>query len=232
MKIFFLLISISSYYMSGFSQKPDTIGAAALFTKMMGQINPKHTNWVKSTAATVNQKKQTETEVKVQATNWAVLGSLNNADIEALCFLVLMQASKSAQEDLKAIMAKVKSINEQKAKQRQLLSAMQKEKAMSAIQMDSFKFLNNRTKAFRNGNNPDAIKLVRSGAANKSISKAEVDAMLKQTKSDLDSMNEMGEMESLRLQMAMDRMSKMMSTLSNLLKKISDSVKSITQNLK
>ena len=35
-------------------------------------------------------------------------------------------------------------------------------------------------------------------------------------------MSEMGEMESLRLQMAMDWMSKMMSTLSNLLKKISD----------
>ena len=35
---------------------------------------------------------------------------------------------------------------------------------------------------------------------------------------DLDSLSEMGEMESLRLQMAMDRLSKLMSTLSNLLK--------------
>jgi len=51
-------------------------------------------------------------------------------------------------------------------------------------------------------------------------------------KNDLDSMSEMGEMESLRLQMAMDRMSKMMSTLSNLLKKISDTSSQITQNLK
>jgi hypothetical protein len=34
-------------------------------------------------------------------------------------------------------------------------------------------------------------------------------------------MSELGETESLRLQMAMDRMSKMMSTLSNMLKKIS-----------
>lgn len=51
-------------------------------------------------------------------------------------------------------------------------------------------------------------------------------------KSDLDSMSEMGEMESLRLQMAMDRRSKMMSTLSNLLKKISDTADGITANLK
>lgn len=49
---------------------------------------------------------------------------------------------------------------------------------------------------------------------------------------DIDAMSEMGEMESLRLQMAMDRLSKMMSTLSNLLKKTSDTASSITQNLK
>lgn len=51
-------------------------------------------------------------------------------------------------------------------------------------------------------------------------------------KNDLDSMSEMGEMESLRLQMAMDRRSKMMSTLSNLLKKVSDTSATITGNLK
>jgi hypothetical protein len=44
--------------------------------------------------------------------------------------------------------------------------------------------------------------------------------------------SEMGEMESLRLQMAMDRMSKMMSTLSNMLKKMAETAEGITQNLK
>ena len=51
-------------------------------------------------------------------------------------------------------------------------------------------------------------------------------------KADLDAMSELGETESLRLQMAMDRMSKMMSTLSNMLKKISCTASQITQNLK
>jgi hypothetical protein len=51
-------------------------------------------------------------------------------------------------------------------------------------------------------------------------------------KKNLDSMNDLGETESLRLQMAMDRLSKMISTLSNILKKISDTAESITQNLK
>ena len=43
---------------------------------------------------------------------------------------------------------------------------------------------------------------------------------------------ENGELESLRLQTAMDRVSKTMSTLSNILKKLSDTQSSITQNLK
>ena len=51
----------------------------------------------------------------VQTTTWAVLGSMNGADIEAIAFLVLMAASKSAQEDLKGIMASVKSINDSKS---------------------------------------------------------------------------------------------------------------------
>lgn len=49
---------------------------------------------------------------------------------------------------------------------------------------------------------------------------------------DSDSMSELGEMESLTLQMAMDRLSKLMATLSNLMKKISDTASAITQNLK
>ena len=62
--------------------------------------------------------------------------------------------------------------------------------------------------------------------------KADIDALVETMKNDLDSMSEMGEMESLRLQMAMDRLSKMMSTLSNILKKISDTANTITENLK
>lgn len=62
--------------------------------------------------------------------------------------------------------------------------------------------------------------------------KKDMDSATETVKNKLDSMSEMGEMESLRLQMAMDRLSKMMSTLSNILKKISDTASSITQNIK
>ena len=64
------------------------------------------------------------------------------------------------------------------------------------------------------------------------ITKRDIDDAVSAMKNDLDSMSEMGEMESLRLQMAMDRLSKMMSSLSNLLKKMSDTASQITANLK
>ena len=64
------------------------------------------------------------------------------------------------------------------------------------------------------------------------VTKKEMDILIESMKNDLDSMSEMGETESLRLQMAMDRLSKMMSTLSNILKKVSDTQQSIIQNLK
>jgi hypothetical protein len=62
---------------------------------------------------------------KSAKTSWSVLGSMPDADIEALCFLVLMEAAKSAQEDLKAVMAGVKAINAEKAKQRETLAQQQ-----------------------------------------------------------------------------------------------------------
>lgn len=58
--------------------------------------------------------------------SFAVLGSLNAADVEAVCFLVLMLAAKSAQEDLKAIMAHVKANNDAKAQQRSIVSTTEK----------------------------------------------------------------------------------------------------------
>jgi len=48
----------------------------------------------------------------------------------------------------------------------------------------------------------------------------------------LDSMNEMSEMTSLRLQMTMDRRSKFIQTLSSIMKKISSTADSLVQNLK
>ncbi len=234
MKLPVVLIFSSFLFISSvtIAQPVPTAEEEAFFTKLMSGINSKHVQWVKNTARETNEKKLSPEDIKAKTQAYAVLGSMNGQDIEALAFLVMMQAAKSAQEDLKAIMAKVKAINVQKAKQRELLSKMQQQRTMTAIQLDSFKLLQNRTLALQQGRNADSIKFVRSSGRNQQVSKADIDAMKDKLKSDLDSMSEMGEMESLRLQMAMDRMSKTMSTISNLLKKISKTADDIVQNLK
>jgi chromosome segregation ATPase len=77
-----------------------------------------------------------------------------------------------------------------------------------------------------------AARAPRGQAASLRASTAELDQAIDEVKAELDSLSELGETESLRLQMAMDRMSKLMSTLSNILKKISETSGQITQNLK
>jgi hypothetical protein len=59
-----------------------------------------------------------------------------------------------------------------------------------------------------------------------------VDADLAELKRQLDELSMADELDEMRLQLAMDRMSKVMSTMSNILKKQSDTSSTITQNLK
>jgi hypothetical protein len=60
----------------------------------------------------------------------------------------------------------------------------------------------------------------------------EIETLRQRIKSKLDSTGEMGDMDSLRLQMEMDRLSKLMSTLSALLKKASETETEIIRNIK
>lgn len=181
------------------------------------------------------------------------IGAVGDADIEALAFLVLMQAAHSAQEDLKAIMAQVKAINASREGVRQMLDRLERDLAKNqGLSPDApvkpapdgcLKLgVECATLAGPVGDDVDAefasalVRKAYDGAVGKGVfTKADLDSAVDKAKGKLDSMSEMGEMgemESLRLQMAMDRMSKMMSTLSNLLKKISDTSNEIVQNLK
>ena len=143
-------------------------------------------------------------QVEASRANFNVGIQMQESDVETLAFLVHIQASKSAREDLKAIMDSVKEINKSK---------------------EAFRDDSNKAKA-EDIDFESAFQLL-AVLCGKAI-ESETDAV----QDKLDSLSEMGEMESLRLQMAMDRRSKLMSTLSNLLKKISDTQSQIVQNLK
>lgn len=235
--VFGLLFPFLATAQEEFSASPE---AEAFFNSAMSQINARHVSWIKNTAREMNARNLPSDSALSKSRTYGVLGSMNGQDIEAIAFLVLMQASKSAQEDLKAIMAHVKAINDQKEKLRSASALLKSNQNITRIKLDSLKSVSNQTQVIQKQNNLRNIQPVRTVAldstkpvrANTPVTKAEINTTKDKLKNDLDSMSEMGEMESLRLQMAMDRMSKMMSTLSNLLKKISDTAQGIIQNLK
>jgi hypothetical protein len=119
-------------------------------------------------------------------------------DIEDLP-LVMMEASESAQEDLKTLLAGMQAIIARRNRLQRLIADLKRDVAGNV-------WGDNRVE--------------------------DLQAIKDELKSKLDSLSEMDEMESLRLQMAMDRLSKMMSTLSNILKKSNDTARSLVQNLK
>lgn len=62
---------------------------------------------------------------------YANLGFMSDADIMAMCFLILMQAAKSAQEDLKSIMNDVNDTNDKKEKLRALADKVREKSTTS-----------------------------------------------------------------------------------------------------
>ena len=174
------------------------------------------------------------------------LGALADGDIMALAFIVMMEAAKSAREDLRAIMDGVRAINAAKRALRELAARISRDVARNPCRGAAVRALDlsaglGSERAYHKAElpqlDPDAPGGVRLAAvdlwpAGKLARRAELETILDDLKRRLDDLSEMGEMESLRLQMAMDRLSKLMTTLSNLLKKASETAQAITQNLK
>lgn len=134
-------------------------------------------------------------------------------DIDAAVLLVMLEASKSAQEDLKAIMAGVKSANADRA----------------------------RTPAPRSSAAPCSGKTTADWRAcmrqiETKVAKLPADperaALIRSINAGIDSMSEMGEMNQLKLQQMMDRRTKLMEMLSNLMKRVSDTNDSLIANVK
>jgi hypothetical protein len=169
------------------------------------------------------------------------MGGLGEGDIAEIVFLVMMQASKDAENDLRQIMAEAKAIAAAKQKLRELINPAGREFAAAAAS-------NGKTPASAPCNIP-ACRALADGAMRLStmtaqtrhplrysvpgqMSYAQAQQELDKMKQDLDSMSELGETESLKLQMAMDRRSKAIEMLSNVMKKMDATSSAIVQNLK
>lgn len=232
MKYIFIWL-FSSIVLTFSSPAQPTIPADAqkLYDKFMSQIKPAHKNWVLQTAQKIKQQAYTQQDIMTASRSYANLNGLAGADIDALAFLVIMNAAKSAQEDIKNLMIEVNNINKQKEQLRKMQNQLkQANSKLSKSQYDSIQ----KAVYVINSVHTQKIKMETSSLQMKQStwSVADVNTLQNNMKSELDSMTEMGQAESVRLQMIMDRQSKLITALSNILKKISDTASSITQNLK
>jgi hypothetical protein len=166
-------------------------------------------------------------------------------DIAELAFVVLMEATRDADQDLREIMAGVKAITKAKAQLRKLLAKVQRDVAANIGASDGQLTFTadglGDEQSYHDAALPVADPAESSGVRYVPIdlspgaavtTEDQLGAIRDDLRDRLDSMNEMSEMTSMRLQMAMDRRSKFVETLSNIMKKIDDTSSAIVQNMK
>jgi hypothetical protein len=157
---------------------------------------------------------------------------LSAMDIESMVQLVMFQIAQDSEADLKDMLNEMQKQQKYKAELRDLQEEIRKEKASShpsdtPCTSPNCRALEGRLRTLGAQLPPKARFTAPSIATMGDL--AGVEDKLKDS---LDSMSEIGEMESMRLQMAMDRMSKFMAALSNIEKKASDTSDAIITNLK
>lgn len=177
-------------------------------------------------------------DVKAAANAWAraTWPDVGGGDLGALEFIVLMQAAKSATEDVKAIMEAVKAINDAKAQAEERIAEIE-----AAIATKGGKAKSATKKKKRAKPAPSKTKVgldiwyapkLPELASIETMSLVELDAALEKLRDSRDSLAELGEEQQLRADGYTARGGKLMAELSNLLKKIADVGAGILGNLK
>lgn len=150
----------------------------------------------------------------------AELARAESIDVETLVLLVLAEAAKDADRDLRAVLVEVKAANERKAAMRAALAALKASREATKS-----------TKACASLACLDALpQSVEYTQATMATVKRSVLAIAEAKRED--SLTEASTLEEVRLQLMMDRRAKYVETLSNLLKKLNETAQAITQNLK
>ncbi len=159
------------------------------------------------------------------------------ADVEAMTFIVLMQAANTSEQDLQNMMKEVRATTAAKQQLRNLVNRIKRE-AVTANQAAAkqpcrtafcqslageFKQL---SAATAQSKHPVRLSLP------ENLTYGQLRPIATQLDQDLNAMNEMSEQQQLELQMAMDRRSKLEQTLSNIMKKQQDTAGNIVGNMK
>ena len=236
--------------------QPFPDGADALERQLVPRLTPAGRAWVAQEAYAFAHGQKSDDQVQNEAgqqkgmfnpapanggqsgssTTYPNLGSLGDGDVMAICFIVMMEAAKSAQDDLKSIMDGVKQINKEKDGLRKSQDTINKLSAGVAgknedAPVDST-ILNANGTSSSSSSSSSSYHFAATANHGGQLTAADISRLRADIKDQVDSKSELGETQSLRLQMAMDHVSKFMTALSNIEKKASDTDSAIIQNLK
>jgi putative addiction module CopG family antidote len=167
------------------------------------------------------------------------------SDIEALVQIVMMEAAQEAEAELRAILAETQARNAAKKALRELLGRVKRDQAANELRreyeaaLDFSRGLGSERAYHRvrlpvaDPEAPGGLRWVAADLAGEKITRlSQLDCAAAELQDKLDSLSEMSDMLSLRLQMLMDRRAKMMETLSNIMKKMGETAETLVGNMK
>jgi hypothetical protein len=159
------------------------------------------------------------------------------SDVEEMAFVVLMQATNDADQDLQRIMAEVKAQTAAKQQLRDLINRVNHDVASSAGQTAKQPC---RTAACQSL--PAELKQLSAATAQsqapiymtvpENLTYGQFWQAASQLNQDLDKMNDISTQQQLQLQTMMDQRSKFEEAMSNIMKKLQDTANSMVDNMK
>jgi hypothetical protein len=188
--------------------------AVRLQARISSRLQPGARTWAGEQARRLAAGSMTvESLHQTARSRFGKVGQGDPGDIEAIAFIVLMQATRDMDEDLKNIMAEVKRLQEARNKLRDIAGKVSKDAAGNAG---------------RKGSDPCTPPMCGAYARELAASKPLQDGL----RSDLNALDDQERKDSLRLQPMMDRRRKFISMLDGMMSKISTTQDNIVQNLK
>jgi len=186
-------------------------GALAMETRLRAMVGPQTRSWIRQLATRqVHGNTISEDGARRAIAADRFFAGLDEDEVNSVVFLVMMQAARIANDDLREVQQGLNRIEASKAALRP--TAGPDSPAATPVRLTR-----------------QQLSSVRSPQP---LPTEEFGRRLAAARDDLDALSEMGELESLRLQMAMDRMAKTMQAISGLLKRLREPRRTIIPNLK
>jgi len=214
--------------------------AVRLHGALLQKVQPPVRSWIHQEARRLAmagpQSAPDAAAVRAQVRSRFAGQPLSEMDVEALVIMVMMEGAAAEEQMTRDLLEQMKKANAAKEKLRALQAETRKQVERNAGKQGAERCVAPLCGGLQAAARETAVAMrearVGFNPPEKIDDLAQLRAVNVELKAKLDSMNEMSEMTSLRLQMMMDRRSKFIETLSNIMKKISATQDTLVQNLK